>query len=186
MTSFLESDGGASWVLHDLKMPFVLAGCKALGLISKLITGPLWNLIEDPCVHIIDMNERYLQLVDFLFNCDVDLFLVGQARPFPDRSIKEDALFKALIASSEYDADCTLYLKSLLPALGKLCQKLYQDHLPGGRYVKEATAEVKKAAKGTAKHNKYCETVFALHMTTFYVPGHTHLLFLQKRASCLH
>ena len=51
----------------------------------------------------------------------------------------------------------------MLPALGKLCQKLYQDHLPGGRYVAEATDDVKKAAKGTAKHNKYCETVFALY-----------------------
>ena len=60
--TFLEKDGGAPWVLHDLKEPFFVAGCKALGLICKVITTPLWNLIEDKSINIIDMNQRYLQL----------------------------------------------------------------------------------------------------------------------------
>ena len=44
IADFLEKDGGVPWVLYDLKVPFFVAGCKALGLISKLITTPLWNL----------------------------------------------------------------------------------------------------------------------------------------------
>ena len=134
MVEFLEQDGGAPWVLHDLKVPFFLAGCKALGLVSKLITAPLWNLIEDPSIHILDMNNRYLQLVTFLkdmSNGKMEEFVAGKVRPFPDVGIKEDVMFKALIKEAEYDADCQVILANF-PALAKLTQKLYHDHLPGG------------------------------------------------------
>lgn len=30
-------------VLHDLQTPFFVSGCKALALISKFITTPLWQ-----------------------------------------------------------------------------------------------------------------------------------------------
>ena len=162
MTDFLRKDGAAPWVLHDLSVPFFLAGCKALGLICKLITGPLWNLIEDPNIHILDMNERYLQLVTFLSDADTQLFMDGQARPFPDVLVKEDAMYLALIEPSEFDADCDIFLKSLLPAMAKLSKKLYHDHLPGGRY-EGAPEEIRRMSQGTAKHNKYCETVFAMY-----------------------
>lgn len=53
-------------ILHDLKIQEYLAGVKALGLISKLLTCPLWHLLEDKSVNILDMNEKYQQLVTFL------------------------------------------------------------------------------------------------------------------------
>ncbi len=46
-------------VLHDLNIPDYLAGTKALGLVSRLLTGPLWCFIEDKNMHILDMNEHY-------------------------------------------------------------------------------------------------------------------------------
>lgn len=162
MIKFLEKDGGVPWVLHDLNITFFLSGCKALGLICKLITSPLWNLIEDPTIHILDMNDRYLQLVNFLADADVEKFMDGQARPFPDVNVKVDALYHALTEPSQYDADCEVFLQSLLPAMAKLAKKLYHDHLPGGRY-ESASEEVRKLSKGTAKHNKYCESVFAMY-----------------------
>ena len=33
-------------VLDDIQIPEYLAGCKALGLVNKLITGPLWRVID--------------------------------------------------------------------------------------------------------------------------------------------
>jgi hypothetical protein len=57
MQEFLEktslSNGLLQSVLKDLKTPFFIAGCKALGLISKLITTPLWNVIENKNVSIV-------------------------------------------------------------------------------------------------------------------------------------
>ena len=66
MINFFEKDGSFQWVLHDLKIPFVIAGCKALRLVCNLITILLWNLIENHTINIIDKNAHYLQLVTFL------------------------------------------------------------------------------------------------------------------------
>jgi hypothetical protein len=54
---------------NDLKIQEYLAGVKALGLISKLLTCPLWHLLEDKFVNILDMNEKYQQLVTFSGKC---------------------------------------------------------------------------------------------------------------------
>jgi hypothetical protein len=34
-----------------------LAGCRALGIIDKLMTGPLWKQIEN-AKHILDLNSK--------------------------------------------------------------------------------------------------------------------------------
>ena len=44
----------------------------------------------------------------------------------------------------------------------KLTQRIYHDHLSGGRY-EAASEETRRAAKGTAKHNKLCKTIFAFY-----------------------
>ena len=49
-------------VLEDLKTPKFVAGFKALGLISCLITTPLWSMIEDKTINIVDMNGKYTEL----------------------------------------------------------------------------------------------------------------------------
>ena len=53
-------------VLVDVQVPEFIAGCKALGLVNKLITGPLWRVIESKDLSILDMNCRYQLLVDCL------------------------------------------------------------------------------------------------------------------------
>ena len=49
-------------VLSDIQVPQYLAGCKALGLINKMVTGPLWCVLESRDVSILDMNDRYQKL----------------------------------------------------------------------------------------------------------------------------
>ena len=49
-------------VLSDLKQPFIIAGCRALGLIDKIVTGPLWRkLIESPS-SILQMSSVYSRI----------------------------------------------------------------------------------------------------------------------------
>ena len=43
-------------VSADLAVPEHLAGCKALGIINKVITGPLWRVLEDKEITILDLN----------------------------------------------------------------------------------------------------------------------------------
>ena len=49
-----------------MQVPEFIASCKALGLVNKIITGPLWRVIESKDVSILDMNSRYQLLVDRL------------------------------------------------------------------------------------------------------------------------
>ena len=45
-------------VLSDVKVTEYQAGCKALGLINKMITCPLWCVLESQDISILDMNEK--------------------------------------------------------------------------------------------------------------------------------
>lgn len=73
---FLETVHGTCYdllkaVALDAKETLYLAGAKALGLISTFITTPLWRLLEEKG-HILDMNEKYKMLMDFLQKAAMD------------------------------------------------------------------------------------------------------------------
>ena len=57
-----QSDGLLKAVCHAMNVPAYLAGVKALGLISWLITRPLWTLIEYRNIHVLDMNAHVLDM----------------------------------------------------------------------------------------------------------------------------
>ena len=42
----------------DVKVPEFWAGCRALGLVNKFVTGPFWRLLESE-VTITEMNNMY-------------------------------------------------------------------------------------------------------------------------------
>ena len=72
-----------------------IAGVKALGLISKLVTCPLWNTLENTHVSILDMNEKYLQLVTFFDDAsrNVSSFMRGELLPFGDDTpVEKDSI----------------------------------------------------------------------------------------------
>jgi hypothetical protein len=147
-------------VLHDLQQDFFIAGLKALGLISKLITTPLWHVIESKDISISDMAKRYLDLKLFLDNSvnNIEDIISGEAILYPDVQVKKDKVFERLIQPDDRLDDHTVTILSvLLPALSKLVQHEFGDHLPGG--VHENVDE--EVTKSTDKHNKYPERVFA-------------------------
>ena len=161
MKEFLEDDQSNQWVLHDLKQPYFIAGCKALGLVCKLVTTPLWRLLERKR-HIFDMNKKYLEMTTFLKDASTNAedFMCGQMKPFDDIPVKEDYWFHELIKPSVYDVDCITLLSIMLPALAKLAQERFKDQLPGGTYA-DPTEELTKETESVPLHNKMCETVFA-------------------------
>ena len=73
-------------VLSDIQVPEYLAGCRALGLVNKVITGPLWRVLGTPDISILDMNE-YLQMLIAhldLWSLDASEVLAGEAVLYPD------------------------------------------------------------------------------------------------------
>ncbi|CAG2222466.1 unnamed protein product [Mytilus edulis] len=77
-----------------------LAGCRALGIIDKLCTGPLWRQIEES-KHILDLNNVWLNFYNFLdeFSKDSSDLLRGKVI-YPDYTIKDEvynSLFMDLV-----------------------------------------------------------------------------------------
>lgn len=148
-------------VKADLSVDMYMVGCRVLGLVSKLITSPLWNLIENKDINILDMNDKYLQLVTWLDDVaqDPSSFLQGHSALVPDAELNKDAVFNTLIAeNAENDHMCEIIIQILLPALVKCCRHILRDHLPGGIHTQPVADKARVA--GTPKHNKLCETVF--------------------------
>ena len=141
---------------------FLVASLRALGLVSKFVTTPLWNILEKKEIHIFDMNKKYLELLQFLESAlgDLDSFLKGDMSVFSDCIfVKKDAVFHSLTQSNDTDSDTVLVLQILLPALIKLVQHEFKDHLPGGKF-ENFEEKYRTETKSVAKHNKYVEFMF--------------------------
>ncbi|XP_072170908.1 uncharacterized protein [Diadema setosum] len=158
MTSFLDSYGASNKLLKcveaDLKEPFYLAGCRALGLISKHVTAPLWRILEDKAVHILDLPQVYSRIQETLGKGtdNPQQFIDGQLSPF---QVSSDAVLDSLTNASEHDGLTCSILKNLLPALAQV-MKSHAAHLEV-----ETTDDQRASTKSVAKHNKFAERVFA-------------------------
>lgn len=150
-------------VLHDLKQPVFIAGCKALGLISKFISTPLWNLLENKEVKILDMNKHYLNLQLTLREAceNIGEFMAGNIAPFSGE-VKHDAVYIALTADSSYDVHCQTILSILLPSICQYISRKFKDYLPEGKYSQVSEEEI-QVTESVEKHNKHCERVFAYY-----------------------
>ena len=89
-------------VLSDIQVPEHLAVCKALGLVNKVVTGPLWRILETSDISILEMNEYFQMLITHLdlWSLDSTDVLSENAVIFPDFPPSEDEIWKSLIESS--------------------------------------------------------------------------------------
>ena len=83
---------------------------------------------------------------------------------YPEIPENDNLILCFLLEPSEhYDGHCTVILSVVSPAIAKLGQKVYKDHLPGGWYEALDIEEMRQTSRSVAKHNKFCETVFAFY-----------------------
>ena len=89
----------------NIEVPEYVAGCKALGLVNKIITGPLWRVLESD-VTILEMNDYFQTLVTHLdmWALDATSVLCGETILFPDFPPSEDVIWQHLIMPSEHDS----------------------------------------------------------------------------------
>ena len=151
---FLTSVWGASnqllkVVLSDIKCPFNISGCKALGLINKFITTPLWRLLEST-QHILDVPELISDLQSFLHTCTQDVqkvmeFIQGEYTPYPGVPVKKDEIWECLVdPSSDTDPLVLLMLQAIFRSLAVLITRFTDDSsdLPYDRKTEEETKSV--------------------------------------------
>lgn len=119
-------------VLIDLKTPEYVAGCKALGLVSALITVPLWETIENESIHILDVGDRYQQVIDFILDAALSTsqFMEGTKQlPFA----MQDPILVSLTKPSQVDVLTEAILKMMPPAMATCLKTIFADHIEGGR-----------------------------------------------------
>ena len=93
-------------VHSDIRVPELVAGCRALGLINKIITGPLWHVLESDNVTILEMNTYFDVLVTKLdaWAQDASRLLQGDAELYADYPPTKDEIWYCLIARIDHDA----------------------------------------------------------------------------------
>lgn len=147
----------------DIKADLLLAGLKAFGLISKLVTGPLWKLLEAPG-HILEMNIHYKQLVDFLAKGADDVgfisdFIRGENSPFSTVA-KDDEESRVLFEENDKLNEILVpMLQALFLTMFELLKRMVADHLPEGAFYNPSDKLIEDT-KSAMKHNKLPEFVF--------------------------
>ena len=147
----------------DLSIPEYVAGIKALGLVSFLVTTPLRCFIEDKTVHILDSSAYYHETITFLNESVVNAqdFIKGKRLlSFCDEQrLHSDEIFKKLIEPWEHDDKVILVLNTLLPGLCETMKKLSADFIDDGQWTDVGAAK-RQCTKSVPKNNKFSETVF--------------------------
>jgi hypothetical protein len=148
-------------VKHDLRIQEYLSGCRALGLVSELITKPLWCLIESKDISILDMEVYYVELINYLQNINFRSFINGSVLLsfVSEDHLASSAIYQKLVTPSDTDDKVIAILEVMLPSLTRVMQRLFQDYLPGGKW-NDVENDLKEKLKATPKHNKFSKTVF--------------------------
>jgi len=149
-------------VSADLKIPGHIAECKALGLVNKVVTGPVWRVLECKSITILDMNRYFQTLLSCLnqWSLDPSSVISGEAIIFDDFPPSEDSFYASLVAPSEYDDMVHEMLQVLFSAFSSLLTCLVEDHLPGGK-LDDTDETLIKQTKSVPKTNTVSERDFA-------------------------
>ena len=124
----------------DATVPELWAGCRALGLLNKFVTGPFWRLLESDFT-ILEMNARYEHMVSCFeqWAKDASEILSGEACLFIDFPPSIDPIYDSLLKSSDNDPIVQEILQYIFAAFSVLLHRMVKDHLPGGEHTKLPT-----------------------------------------------
>ena len=149
-------------VLFDMEVPEYVAGCKAYGLIAYLITMPFWSSVEDTRIHLMDIGARYREIIDYITTASqsIQAFITGQLQlSFCNAArLQSDRIFQKLVLPWEHDDKTEVILLVILPAMTRLLQRMFHDHLEGGKWT-DVSDEMRERTKGLPKH-MFSESIF--------------------------
>ena len=144
--------------------PVALAGCKVLGLLSKLVTSPLWRVIESTN-HVLDMNTHYDNLLTYFNRAsdDASEFVAGSWSPFSESLVKSDHILDCLKEANECIDDIAVQMsQTLFVAFSQLLKRAMPEQLEGGLYSEANDEELRKSTVSVKPHNKDPESIFGM------------------------
>lgn len=187
MIQFIESVHGKQanrlleCVLKDLKNPAFISGCRALGLIDKIVTGPLWRKLEESSTSVLKMGSTYCEIKDKFdtWSNDACALIEGSAVCIPGAEIHEDDVWNALIQSNLTDTMTQELLQLLFRAFSVTTQRLLIDHLPGGIHHDVTDAEIIGETASVPTTNVSPERDFAVLDRLLREKPNAHLVALE-------
>ena len=168
ITSFLSDVHGTPnhllrAVQADIAVPEFLAGCRALGLLDKLVTGPLWRCLQSKTSTILDMNGVFRSLCRSFgeWASDASPLLDGSARPFHDTVVHvASPVLDELLLPSTLDGRTQEALQLLCRCFDCFSSRMLVDHLPGGIHD-QPSPQKKEYTQHVPKTNVISERDFA-------------------------
>ena len=146
----------------DIEVKLYHACFWALGIFGKLITGPLFRLIEDDSFHIFQLNDVWNEVIKELEELSKDAQpLLNEYVVVPGGITVKDEVYNELFkeTNDEEIDSVTEHLRILsCSAAILLCQ--VEDQLPGDKFY-SPSAEIFMETRTTPKHNIICECDFA-------------------------
>ena len=150
-------------VYWDLKVLAFRLGCRVLGLIEKLVSGPLWRImVKEKCV--LNMSTNYQKLLTCFERWADDSTSFLNNETFCDPSfISQDDCFNSLNepVSKEMYIMTKQCLEIIFGGLVIVTRRMLHDHLKEGKYSTK-TPLLEKDASFVNTTNAVCERDFGL------------------------
>ena len=161
-------------IMFDVNEKLTKAGVRALGIIDKVVTGPMWRLFEKDG-SILSLNP-YLHRTMQKFQewgSNAAPLLEGE-QLFYDIDIHKDEVYEALFAETgdpELDSLTQMALEIVINAMLIILDRQAKDQLPDGKYF-EPSPELSRQAAAVPKTNTISERDFgSLDLLVRMKPG---------------
>ena len=151
-------------VLSDLSVPKYNAGCKALGIIDKIVTGPLWRHLVHSGVTILEMSSTYSKMHALFeeWGQDAQCVIDREKGLFDDHECKNDIVADKLFQPTSDDLMVQELLQLLFKSFALTAERLLSDHLQGGDYECVTDTVLIKETKSVPLTNVAPERDFAV------------------------
>ena len=121
-------------VFWDLQVLPYRVGCRALGLIHKSVTAPLWRKMELE-KNVLDMTPHYQKMLNLFekWANDSSDFLTGLDSLFPELLHKDDLFYSLIKPQSDIDEMTKQCLEMIFSSFIFVSKRMLHDHLANGK-----------------------------------------------------
>ena len=150
-------------ILSDLKVPQYVAACRALGIVDKIITGPLWRYLKSSTTSVLSVSDIYTRMNEKFTKWGENAEDVLEGNEHLLREYEDvDDVYKSLFIGTEQDSMVQEILQLLLTSFAATVQRLLADHLPGGEFNSVTDTAIVDETKSVPPTNVSPERDFAI------------------------
>ena len=152
-------------VQWDLGLTAYYVGCRALGLIEKLVIGTLWKIISKE-KHILNTSAHYQDFLSFfeLYVVDASAFMKGDKTLCDFAFVNKDVCYRKLITPDKLIDDMIKQsLEIIFSRLAALTRRMLHDHVGDGKFANGRNVqELVKETQSVDTTNVETEQVFGM------------------------